>query len=304
MSNQPLVSLITVNYNGKKYTQAFLESLKKVSYPNFDVWVVDNASSESISELIEQYPQVHFIESKENLGFAGGNNLAIKQAKGKYFFLLNNDTEPAPDFLEPLVNLMESNSSIGIASSKLLYFSQPDTLQFAGSNGINMYTGRGFAIGHNQKDAAIYAANYQTQLAHGAAMIINRKVVEKIGLMAELFFLYYEETDFCERVKRAGFEIWYCGKSVVFHKESMSVGKDSPMKTYYLTRNRLIYTRRNAQGFQKVAALLFFFLFSFPKGIVKYILLKDFKLLKAFVRGVSWNLWHFKIHQNEGLIIK
>jgi GT2 family glycosyltransferase len=304
MSNQPLVSLITVNYNGKKYTQAFLESLEKVSYTNFDVWVVDNASSESISELFELYPKVHFIESKENLGFAGGNNLAIKQAKGKYFFLLNNDTEPAPNFLEPLVNLMESNPSIGIASSKLLYFSQPDTLQFAGSNGINLYTGRGFAIGYNQKDATIYNANYQTQLAHGAAMIINRRVVEKIGLMAELFFLYYEETDFCERVKRAGFEIWYCGESVVYHKESMSVGKDSPLKTYYLTRNRLIYTRRNAQGFQKVTALLFFFLFSFPKGIIKYIFLKDFNLLRAFVRGVSWNLRRFDVHQNQGLIIK
>lgn len=304
MSNQPLVSLITVNYNGKKYTQAFLESLKKVSYPNFDVWVVDNASTESISDLIAQFPTVNFIESKENLGFAGGNNLAMKKAKGKYFFLLNNDTEPAPDFLEPIVNLMEANPLIGIASSKLLYFSQPDTLQFAGSKGINLYTGRGFAIGHNEKDAAVFNASYRTQLAHGAAMIINRKVVEDIGLMAELFFLYYEETDFCERVKRAGFEIWYCGESVVLHKESMSVGKDSPMKTYYLTRNRLIYTRRNSKGFQKVAALLFFFLFSFPKGIIKYILQKDFKLLQAFLKGVSWNLWHFNIHQNEGLIIK
>lgn len=300
----PLVSLITVNYNGLKYTDAFLQSLELVSYPNFEVWVVDNASSESLDPLKAKYPKVNFIDSKENLGFAGGNNLAINKANGKYYFLLNNDTEPHPGFLEPIVALMEANPKIGIASSKLLYYSEPDVLQFAGSTGINMYTGRGFAIGHKEKDNEKFTANYRTELAHGAAMMISRDAIEKVGLMAELFFLYYEETDFCERVKRAGFEIWYCGFSTVLHKESMSVGKESPMKTYYLTRNRLVYTRRNAKEAQKLAALLFFFLFSFPKGILKYLIKKDFKLLKAFVSGALWNLTHFNIHQNTGLIIK
>lgn len=302
--NYPLVSLITVNFNGVIHTRAFLKSLEKVSYPNYEVWVVDNASKESILPLKEEFRDVNFIESKENLGFAGGNNIAIEQAKGKYFFLINNDTEPLPDFLEPIVALMESNPLIGVASSKLKYFNAPDTLQFAGSKGINMYTGRGFSIGYMDKDKEAYNQSYKSELAHGAAMLISRAVVEKIGLMAELYFLYYEETDFCERVKRAGFEIWYCGKSVVLHKESMSVGKESPMKTYYLTRNRLIYTRRNAKGFQRIAALFFFFIFSFPKGIFKYLIRKDFILLQAFIKGALWNLTHFNIHHNTGLIIK
>jgi GT2 family glycosyltransferase len=302
--NYPLVSLITVNYNGLIYTRAFLKSLEKVTYPNYEVWVVDNASSESIAPLQQEFPQVKFILSKENLGFAGGNNLAIQEANGKYYFLLNNDTEPEPHFLEPIVQLMESNPNIGVASSKLKYFNQPDTLQFAGSKGINMYTGRGFSIGYMDKDKEQYHQNYRSELAHGAAMLISKAALEKIGLMAELYFLYYEETDFCERVKRAGFEIWYCGGSVVLHKESMSVGKESALKTYYLTRNRLIYTRRNAKGFQKLAALLFFFIFSFPKGIFKYLIRKDFILLRAFVKGVSWNFTHFNIHHNTGLIMK
>ncbi len=300
----PLVSLITVNFNGLIYTRAFLKSLEKVSYPNYEVWVVDNASKESIQPLKDEFPQVNFIESKDNLGFAGGNNLAMQEAKGKYFFLLNNDTEPLPDFLEPIIALMEAQPQIGVASSKLKYFNAPDTLQFAGSKGINMYTGRGFSIGYMDSDKPIYATNYKSELAHGAAMLISRAVVEKIGLMAELYFLYYEETDFCERVKKAGFEIWYCGGSTVLHKESMSVGKESPMKTYYLTRNRLIYTRRNSFGLQKLAALLFFFIFSFPKGILKYLIRKDFILLRAFVKGAVWNFTHFNIYKNTGLIIK
>ncbi len=304
MSDLPLVSIITVNYNGLIYTEAFLLSLQKITYPNIEIFVVDNASPNGIGNLKSDFPYIHLIESKENLGFAGGNNLAIREAKGKYFFLLNNDTELEPGFLEPIVSLMEANPKIGIASSKLVYFDQPELLQFAGSTGINMYTGRGFAIGHKERDSSKFDTQYKTELAHGAAMMISRETVEKVGLMADLYFLYYEETDFCERVKRAGFEIWYCGFSKVFHKESMSVGKESPMKTYYLTRNRLIFTRRNTRGLQKTGAILFFYLISFPKGIVTYLIKKEFNLLTSFIRGALWNLTHYNIYHNSGLIIK
>jgi hypothetical protein len=304
MESLPKVTIVTVNYNGLTYTIDFLKSLRKCTYSNIEIIVVDNASPQGIGNLAIDFPEIHLIKSKENLGFAGGNNLGIKVGTGKYFFLLNNDTEPDPDFIEPIIRLMESNTSIGICSSKLLYFSQPDTLQFAGSTGINPYTGRGFAIGHGEKDQSKFDESYKTLLAHGAAMMISRTAIDKVGLMAELFFLYYEETDFCERIKKGGFEIWYCGKSKVFHKESMSVGKESPMKVYYLTRNRLIYTRRNTSGFQKLFALLFFYCFSFPKGIFKYLLRKEFKLLTSFWRGAIWNLFHFQIYSNNGLIIK
>jgi GT2 family glycosyltransferase len=271
---------------------------------NIEIIVVDNASPQGVGNLQSDFPEIKLILSHENLGFAGGNNLGIKEGAGKYFFLLNNDTEVDPDFIEPLVDLMESNPQIGIGSSKLVYYSQPDTLQFAGSTGINPYTGRGFAIGHGEKDDAKFDKSYKTLLAHGAAMMISRAAIEKVGMMAELFFLYYEETDFCERIKRAGFEIWYCGKSKVYHKESMSVGKESPMKVYYLTRNRIVYTRRNTKGLQKLLALSFFYSFSFPKGIFKYLLRKEFKLLASFWQGAIWNLYHFQIYSNTGLIIK
>ncbi len=297
---QPLVSLITVNYNGNAVTSDFLQSITAISYKNIEVFVVDNHSKESPDTLKEKFPFIHLIKSPKNEGFAAGNNLAIKQAKGKYLFLLNNDTEVKPDFLEPIVSLMEINPKIGIASSKLLYYSEPDTIQYAGHGGINYYTGRGFSIGFGEKNNDSYHVNYRTQMGHGAAMLINRAVIDKIGLLAELYFLYYEEMDFCERAKKAGFEIWYCGSSEVFHKESISTGKNSPLKTYYLTRNRLIFTRRNAKGLQKLIALLFFMFLAFPKGIVQYALKGEVALLKAFVRGTLWNYKGNDIRANEG----
>jgi GT2 family glycosyltransferase len=301
---QPLVSIITVNYNGTELTRDFLKSLYNCTYKNIEVFVVDNASKNPPTILKSEFPKINLILSEENLGFAGGNNLAIQQSNGKYIFLLNNDTIVEPDFLEPIVALMEQNEQIGIASSKLVYSADPNLLQFAGSTGINLYTGRGFAIGHKQKDNSEFSKSYKTQLAHGAAMLISRKALEKVGLMADLYFLYYEEVDFCERVKRAGFEIWYCGASKVIHKESMSVGKDSPMKVYYLTRNRLIFTRRNTFGLQKLIALLFFYVFAFPKGVISYLLRGEYKLLQSFVKGAMWNLMHSNIYYNTGLIIK
>lgn len=304
MGNKPLVSIITVNYNGNEITELFLKSIFEITYKNIEVFVVDNASTTSPDILKEKFPQINLIKSLDNVGFAAGNNLAIRASKGEYCFLLNNDTEVTPNFLEPIVELMEGDKNIGIASSKLLYFSQPDTIQYAGHNGINFYTGRGFGIGYMEKDNGRYNKSYQTQLGHGAAMLISKKSIDKIGLMAELFFLYYEEIDFCERIKQAGYQIWYCGQSVVYHKESITTGKSSPLKTYYLTRNRLIYTKRNTKGFQHYACIIFFMLVAFPKGVLQFIIKKEFKLLNAFVRGVFWNFKGFNIYKNEGIIYK
>jgi len=302
MDNLPLVSIITVNFNGNEITDLFLKSISEITYKNIEVFVVDNNSTISPDILKQKFPTINLIKSFNNVGFAAGNNLAIRKSKGKYCFLLNNDTEVMHDFLEPIIGLMEGNKNIGIASSKLLYYSNPDTIQYAGHNGINFYTGRGFGLGYMEKDLGQYNSSYQTQLGHGAAMLINREAIEKVGLMAELFFLYYEEIDFCERVKNVGFQIWYCGQSTVYHKESITTGKSSPLKTYYLTRNRLIYTKRNTTGFQHYACIIFFMLVAFPKGALQFLFKKEFKLLKAFLRGVFWNFKGLNIYKNEGII--
>lgn len=302
MRNKPLVSIISVNYNQAQITCDMLASLERITYPNTEVIVVDNASpTEAPTAIAEQFPTVQLIRSPTNLGFAGGNNLGIVAAKGKYILFLNNDTEVAPDFLEPMVNLLETDGTIGMISPKLIYYNSGDTIQYAGSSAINPWTGRNFSIGSQQKDNGQYDTTYPTKLAHGAAMLVPLQVVRKIGLMPELYFLYYEELDWCEMVKRAGYQCYYVGKSTVYHKESASVGQGSVLRTYYMHRNRLLFIRRNFTGLQRWSGVLFFLLAAAPKQSIVHLLRGEINHLKAVWRGVGWHLQSQNVHQNRFL---
>lgn len=293
MNLVPRVSIITINYNQLMLTCALLDSLRNLTYPDVEVIVVDNCSAENPTEVITaRYPEVIFIRSEKNLGFAGGNNLGIKRSTGKYLLFLNNDTEVDTGFLEPLVNLFETNPTAGVASSKILYYNSGDTIQYAGSTSINPFTGRNTRVGFMEKDLGQHDSLKETDLAHGAAMMVPRKIVNEIGMMPEFFFLYYEEIDWCESIKRAGYKIYFVPGSKVYHKESMSVGKNSTLKTYYMTRNRLLFMRRNTSGVRKIFWILFFLMFSLPKNSLTYILQRDADHGKAFWKGLLWNLTH------------
>lgn len=292
MKNTPLVSIITVNYNSDEVTVDMIKSIQRANYSNIEIVVVDNASNENPKYLKEQFPEIIYIRSEKNLGFAGGNNLGIQKASGKYFLLLNNDTEVDSNFLTPLVDVMESDPTIGCVSSKLIYHHTPDTIQYAGNSGLNPYTGQAFGRGNQEKDTGQYNDVWPIKIAHGAAMMFSREVVEKIGPMADLYFLYYEEIDYCKRIEDAGYKLYYVGTSTVYHKESISTGKNSPLKEYYLTRNRLLYIRRNLKGFQGVASRLFFIFLAVPKGIFLHLIKGDFIRLKAFWKGFIWHAKH------------
>jgi len=291
-ANLPLVSIITLNYNGKYLTEQLLLSLSKVTYCNLEVIVVDNGSTESIESLKKDFQNVVYVESEKNLGFAGGNNLGIKKAKGEYILLLNNDTEVEPGFMEPMINRMRDNPDIGVISPKIVYHYADDIIQFAGGKSINLFTGRGAFKGNQQEDNGNFDASEYTELAHGAAMLINRKVIGKIGLMPEFYFLYYEELDYCMTIKQAGYRLWYEGSSKVYHKESMTVGKLSPLKSYYMNRNRLAFLRRHAKGFQKYIAIIWFVILSLPVQTLRHILKRNFSLILPAYRGLLWNLNH------------
>jgi GT2 family glycosyltransferase len=257
------------------------------------VIVIDNCSPDDPSEIITtQFPEVKYLRSDVNLGFAGGNNLGIKHSTGSYIMFLNNDTEVDPSFLEPLVELFETNPSAGLASSKILYFNSNDIIQYAGSTCINPFTGRNKRIGFMEKDHGQYNSIRETDLGHGAAMMVPKKVIEKIGTMPEFFFLYYEEVDWCESIKRAGYKIYFVPQSRVYHKESMSVGKNSTLKTYYLTRNRLLFMRRNTTGYVKVFWLIFFIMVSLPKNTLQFLLNREINHGKAFWKALLWNVTH------------
>lgn len=294
----PLVSVISVNYGQTELTLEMIRSLSLISYPSLEIIIVDNGSPVSCkSEIMREFPETLVIESEKNLGFAGGNNLGILQAKGKYLLFLNNDTEVEPDFLEPLVALAESDSSIGIISPKLKFFfsENKNILQWAGSSGLSITTVRGKSRGDFEEDRGQYDEITPTQLIHGAAMLVPMDVIWKVGLLPDIYFLYYEELDWAEAIKRAGYRLYYHGLSTVYHKESMSVGKNSPLKIYYMTRGRLIFTRRNRKGLELILALLFFVFLTIPKNLMVMAKNKEWKQAKAFLQGVGWHLSSHKV---------
>jgi GT2 family glycosyltransferase len=287
----PLVSIITVNYNQPEVTGEFLLSIQQITYPNYEIIVVDNASTkQGIDELMKLYEHIKFIKSPVNVGFAGGNNIGLKAAEGEYILFINNDTEVDKDFLQPLVCCFKANKFIGIASPKIKYFDRKNIIQYAGGVHINALTGRGKFIGSSQQDYGQYDHNTPTELIHGAAMLVSRKLIQTIGLMDEVFFLYYEELDWCERAKKNGFSLYYVGQSVIYHKESVSVGKKSPLRVYYMTRNRLLFMRKNYTGFSFYIGILFFALMAFPKNTIIYLLQGKFDLLQAFLKGILWHI--------------
>jgi len=287
----PLVSIISVNYNQAQVTCEMIASLQKVTYPAVEIIVVDNASPTDDPSVIKQkYPYVNLIRSESNLGFAGGNNLGIKEARGKYLLFLNNDTEVEPEFIQSLVQLFEQNPQAGIASPKIIYFGTDNIIQYAGSKGINNWTGRSITVGALEQDKGQHNQSFQTELADGAAMMVPRRVVEQVGLMPEIFFLYYEELDWCEMIKRAGFTCHYVAESTIYHKESISVGKASVLKTYYMNRNRLLFIKRNTKGLAFVTSSLIFLTAAVPKKALTFVLHKEWKHLRALFQGLSWNL--------------
>ncbi|MEI6947132.1 glycosyltransferase family 2 protein [Paraflavisolibacter sp. H34] len=299
MNQSPKVSIITVNYNGTDVTAALLRSLQQLTYPSWEVVVVDNGSRVPCRSLAAEFPWIKYVEAGANLGFAGGNNLGQEAADGDYILLLNNDTEVDPGFLEPLVARLQGDKSIGVVSPKLLYFDEPQTLQFAGFTPIHPVTGRGFCIGNLEKDNGQYDTAAPTSRAHGAAMMYPRRVLDQVGPMAELYFLYYEEMDYCEQIKRAGYSIWYEPASRVWHKESMSTGKNSPLKTYYYSRNRLLYLRRNTFGRHRLPMLGYYYGVAVPKNLLQHLAGREWSHLAAFWKGLVWNFRNGKTDRHD-----
>lgn len=302
----PLVSIITVNYNQPEVTCDLLESLTHITYPSIEIIVVDNASPTKNPDIIlERYPYITLIKSDQNLGFAGGNNLGIRVAKGKHLLLINNDTEVEPGFLEPLIAKLEKNPDIGVVSPKIRYFFQPDTIQYAGFTPINPITIRNNGIGFNEIDQGQFDADAQTNYAFGAAMVIPVKVTKEVGLMADIFFLYYEEMDWMQRIKDAGYKIFYVHNSLVYHKDSITTGTMSPLKIFYLNRNRLLYMRRNVHGWKAVASLLFQIFVAIPKNMTMFLLKGQVTLFVAYSKAMLWhvsNLYNPKLHESPRMV--
>lgn len=245
----PRVGIVIVNYNGRDDTLECLRSLSGLTYPgDVDVIVVDQPApggSDNTPALVrERFPSVHVIENPTNNGFAGGNNVGVRAAIERgatYLFLLNNDTEVEPGLLEPLIALAEGDESVGVVGPAMLYHGRPDTVWSLG--GRVDWRGNATLLGEGEPATrpGNPSAPREVDYIVGCGLLIKRSVLDKVGLLDERYFLYWEETDLCARVRRAGFRVVCEPRARLWHKVSQSTGADSPLTLYYMRRNQLLY---------------------------------------------------------------
>ena len=297
------VSIITVNFNQGAVTEQFLESIEKTNnYQPVEIIVVDNASKiNNITEWKLKYSDVKFIRSEVNLGFAGGNNLGVKEATGDYLFFVNNDTEFTEGLISSLVSILDQNPKVGMVSPKIRYFDKPDMLQYVGYTPMNYYVARNSCIGQFEKDKGQYDhITGPTGYGHGAAMMLRREAIDKGGLMAENYFLYYEELDWGDRIKRAGYEIWVEPRALIYHKESVSVGKASGLKEYFMNRNRILFIRRNAPLLSRIFFYFYFTLIVAPRNMVNYLRNRHNGFTALLLKAMWWNVTERTTSNNLG----
>ena len=300
------VSIITVNFNQHQVNIDFLNSIKQNPsiYP-LEIVFVDNGSVEEFEPIYKEiFPDLVYVRSAVNLGFAGGNNLGIKAATGDFLLLLNNDTEITAHLIDNLVDEMERNPTVGLISPLILFHDEPKVIQYAGYTPMDYLTARNNGIGNMEVDQNQYFNDSRaTAYCHGAAMMCTRVALNQAGLMTENYFLYYEELDWCEKFKRAGFQIWFLGKAKIYHKESMSVGRESVIKTYFMTRNRMLFIRRNTSLLNTFLFYVYYVLFACNKQIILYLIKGRLDLAKWTLKGVLWNFTHKKNSTNLGFKI-
>lgn len=261
---------------------------KQIHNLTYEIIIVDNASQNSEALLLQQkYPECIVIASEKNLGFAGGNNLGIRQAQGRYLLLLNNDTYFKDNSIHKLIDLMETNPQIGMVSPLIKYAQDEHTIQYAGFTPLSPITLRNKGVGCGDPDNGQYASAYRTAFAHGAAMLLKKDFIKIIGNMPENYFLYYEEMDWCTHLSKKGYEIWVEPRCIVYHKESASAGQNSPLKAFYMTRNRLLYARRNLLPIQRWLSYLYQLGIVLPKDYIKYKISKQNNLAKATWQGAK-----------------
>lgn len=279
-----MVSVITVNYNGLKDTMNFLNSFHTyILSTDYEMIVVDNGSTINEAEIISKhFGWVKTVRSEKNLGFAGGNNLGIKEAAGDYLLFINNDIIISSDFLLPLTSRLFSDEKAGIVSPKIIY--DDGRLCYGGCEPLGKYLIKIKYI-NNENDPRINIQS-ETPLAHGAAMMVKRKVTETVGIWPENYFLYSEEVDWCLDIKKAGYTIWYEPASVVCHIGSQSTGKNSPLRYYYNTRNRFLLYKRNLKGITRLVSTLYELAIAVPQRCINLAFNKKFSMISPVLLGV------------------
>lgn len=286
MKREHKISVITVDYNGLDLTCALIDSLQKNVSMTVEIVVVDNASSMDEAAIIrERYPFVTAVRSEVNLGFAGGNNLGVRNATGDMYFFLNNDTEVIDDNMQALLAPFEQDPSVGAVCPKIRFWSGDRPIQFAGYTPMRGISMKNDLTGFMQPDEGQFDSPAETPFVHGAAMMVSRDAYQDVGPMPECYFLYFEELDWSLMFSRKGWKMMYEPSFTVYHKESATTGQDSPLRSYYMQRNRQLFAYRNYKGMKRAAAILYARYLSGGKRIMSALAHSRMDLVKAVARG-------------------
>ena len=251
----PKILVLILNWNGKKDTLECLASLASANQtPRFSILIIDNGSTDdSVSSIRTAFPDVPILETKANLGFAGGNNAGIEWALTKSFewiLLLNNDTIIAPDLIQSFLDAAKAKPDAKILGAKIYRYSDPKRLDHLGGF-WNPKKAEFETFVSDQLDDGSFEEMQKVDYVCGCALFMHRQVPETIGLLEESFFLLWEESDFCTRAIRAGFEIWTAPQAKVWHKVSSSFSGGKPHMQYFWWRNRLLWIARNCSPQEK-----------------------------------------------------
>lgn len=256
----PGVTIIVLNWNGLADTLECLRSLSHLDYPNYEVVVVDNGSTDGSARVIhERFPDVTVIENEENLGFTGGNNVGLRYAlrgNAAYVLLLNNDTVVDSPFLGQMVEVAQGDATIGAVGPTIYYYGEPQVVWSAGGS-IDWRRGCTRMIGLDERDDGQFGdVPREVDFVSGCTLLVRRAAIERVGGLDERFFTYYEEVEWCVRMRRAGFRVMHVPQARVWHKILPAAQAESPMVHYYMTRNRLLFLQATRAGWPVGACAL------------------------------------------------
>lgn len=247
----PKVAVVILNWNGQKHLAEFLPSVCKSSYPNLEIIIGDNASTDnSISFLKKNYPSIRIIFNEKNLGFAEGYNEILSHVESDYFVLLNSDVEVTPNWIEPVIELMQSDDKIAATQPKILSYTNKDTFEYAGAAGgfIDRFAFpfcRGRIFDSVELDMGQYDNDLEVFWASGCAFFIKVSAWKRVNGLDGRFFAHMEEIDLCWRLKNLGYKIMCCGKSTVYHLGGGTLNAESAYKTYLNFRNNVYLIKKN-----------------------------------------------------------
>lgn len=261
MNNGPKVAIIVLNWNNYVDTKECLESLAGITYPNCDVIVIDNASTDdSIDRLEREFPRHTFIRNDKNLGFAAGYNVGIRQAlnsEANYILILNNDMVVEKGFLEPAIKIAEQDGQVGVIGGKIYHYDDPKRISVICGKYKRFRWGV-LPYGKDQIDQGQFDNSHEVQFVTGAMMLVKREVFKRVGLLPETYFFWNEEWDFSYHVRKEGYKLYYVSKFVAWHKEARSYQRSDPKFIYNLYRSRFILLEQILPPFQwKLYFILF-----------------------------------------------